>query len=242
MKMICMGIDISDNDVSCSDVLVDNINASLAEIVDDNIIFSRICNVTGDDITICSVINYDDSLEEVNARILDILKSNAWGFDDLNGIGCDCEHAGEGMSYAEIDLDENFYPDAVILSFDTYCGESFVADAALSAAKAACNMDAVGNIDCSVVDDIKQIPGVGYVSSSTDDPVVVVSVHDTNQVGVVAGAMIGAVLGNKNTYLVKNGSPTNVIPGSVIFTVCAIMNCNIIDLSIPFSYRMRILE
>ena len=54
--------------------------------------------------------------------------------------------------------------------------------------------------------------------------------------------MIGAALGNKNTYLVKRGTPCNVIPGSVIFSATAFMNGNIIDLSIPFENKTRILR
>ena len=54
--------------------------------------------------------------------------------------------------------------------------------------------------------------------------------------------MIGAILGNKNTYLVKRHTPINVIPGSVIFSVTAIMNGNIIDLSESFMYRSRIIN
>lgn len=70
---------------------------------------------------------------------------------------------------------------------------------------------------CDKVGGQKKIPGVGYVSSETDDPIVVASVEDIESVGVIAGAMIGAACGNKNTYLVERGTPCNIIPGSVIF-------------------------
>ena len=90
--------------------------------------------------------------------------------------------------------------------------------------------------------EVKKIPGVGFVSSETDDPVVVATVENIESVGVIAGAMIGAALGNKNTYLVKRGTPCNVIPGSVIFSATAFMNGNIIDLSIPFENKTRILR
>ena len=92
------------------------------------------------------------------------------------------------------------------------------------------------------IKEIMEIPGVGYVSNDTDDPVIVASVFNYEEVGVVAGAMIGAILGNKNTYLVKRGTPANVIPGSVIFTVTALMNGNPIDISEAFTYRTRLLK
>ena len=89
---------------------------------------------------------------------------------------------------------------------------------------------------------VKKIPGVGYVSDKTDDPVVAATLEDLESVGVVAGAMIGAALGNKNVYLVKRGAPSYVIPGSVIFSVTAYMNGNMMDLAVPFEERTRILR
>lgn len=240
--MICMGLDISDNDISCSEDIVYNVDESLSEIIDDNVIFSRISNITGDDITVTTIIRDDSSTDAVNRRIYDILYDNALGFDDLNGVNNSRDEAGEGISYAEIELNEKFYPDAVVIAFDTYCGEAFVSDVALKATKAIEGMDNVGSVSCSVVDDVKMIPGVGYVSENTDDPVIVASVENTGDVGVVAGAAIGAVLGYQNTYLVRRNTACNVIPGSVIFSVSAIMNCNIIDLSNAFIHRCRLLE
>lgn len=242
MKMICMGLDISDNDISCSNDIANDVDKSLSQLVDENVIFSRITNITGDDITVCTIINDDATLESTNKRIYDILYDNALGFDDLNGVSTSMDNAGEGISYAEIELNEKFYPDAVVISFDTYCGESFVSDVALKATKAIEGMDNVGRVSCSVVDDVKKIPGVGYVSRNTDDPVIVASVENTSDVGVVAGAAIGAILGYQNTYLVRRNTACNVIPGSVIFSVSAIMNCNIIDLSHAFIHRCRLLD
>ena len=217
MKMLCHGIDISDNDVSCSDSLIQNVENSLYKIKEAGASQALLSNVTGDDIVITAIVEDDNLVEIVNKSIFDVLKENALGFDDLNGVGLKREDAGEGISYVELDLNPNFYPDAVILSFDTYCGEY-------------------------LVDGIKQIPGVGYVSNQTDDPVIVANVTNVEQIGVVAGAMIGAVLGNKNTYLVKRHTPINVIPGSVIFSATAIMNGNLIDLAEYFSFRSQILS
>ncbi len=242
MKMVSFGVDISDNDVSCSDDLIKSIEDNLYKIKEAGAVFARLSNITGDDIVIVAVIDDEDSLEKVNKTIFEVLKDNALGFDDLNGVGKTPEEAGEGISYASINLDPNYYPDAIIVAFDTYCGESFVDKVAKSALKAAVGMDYVNDTSYSVVDDVQYIPGVGYVSSQTDDPVVMVAVENVEEIGVVAGAMTGAILGNKNTYLVKRNTPTNVIPGSVIFSITAILNGNVMDLAEPLSYRMKILE
>ncbi|RAP53446.1 MAG: hypothetical protein BZ138_00955 [Methanosphaera sp. rholeuAM270] len=242
MKMLCHGIDISDNDVSCSDLLISNVEDSLYRIRDAGATHAILSNVTGDDIVVTAVIEDDSLLENVNKAVYDCFKDNALGFDDLNGVGLKREDAGEGISYVELDLNPDFYPDAVVISFDTYCGEYFVGDVACSAVDAAKGMKDVYDVKSSVIKGVSAIPGVGFVSSQTDDPVVVASVNNVEQIGVVAGAMIGAILGNKNTYLVKRGTPINVIPGSVIFSVTAIMNGNPIDLSENFAFRSRIME
>ena len=104
------------------------------------------------------------------------------------------------------------------------------------------NMDDVTDVSDLIVEKSRKIPGVGYVSPETDDPVIVATIEDIESVGVVAGAMIGAVFGNKNTYLVERGSPCNVLPGSVIFSATAFMNGNVIDLAIPFKNKSRILK
>lgn len=54
--------------------------------------------------------------------------------------------------------------------------------------------------------------------------------------------MIGAAIGNENVYLVKRASPSYVIPGSVIFTITAFMNGNVIDLAVPFEHRFKLLK
>lgn len=242
MKMLCHGIDISDNDVSCSDSLIRSVENSLDKIRDAGAAHALLSNVTGDDIVITAVIEDDSLLETVNQAIFDCFRENALGFDDLNGVSLRREDAGEGISYVEIDLNPKFYPDAVVISFDTYCGEYFVENVADSAVRAAKGMKDVYDVKSSVVKSVNHIPGVGFVSSETDDPVVVANVTDVEQVGVVAGAMIGAILGNKNTYLVKRHTPINVMPGSVIFSVSAIMNGNVIDLAESFMFRSRIMN
>lgn len=242
MKMLCHGIDISDNDVGCSDELIRNVEESLHRIRDAGASHALLSNITGDDIVITAVVEDDALVEMVNKSIFDVLKDNALGFDDLNGVGQKREDAGEGISYVELDLNPKFYPDAIVIGFDTYCGEYFVDDVAASAVDAARGMNDVYDVTSSTMEGIKHIPGVGYVSNQTDDPVVVANVTNVEQIGVVAGAMIGSILGNKNTYLVKRHTPINVIPGSVIFTATAIMNGNLIDLAEYFAFRSQILK
>jgi len=72
--------------------------------------------------------------------------------------------------------------------------------------------------------------------------VVAATIEDIESMGIVAGAMMGAALGNKNVYLVERGSPSYVIPGSVIMSITAYMNGNVMDLAVPLSERMRILK
>ncbi len=242
MKMVCLSADISDNDIYCNEDLIENVKKELYKVRDVGASICEITNITGDDMAITAVIPNDNNLEKVNKSIFNILKNNAKGFEDINGVSETIEEAGEGISYAEIDLDPKFCPDAIIIEFDTYCGEPFVGKVAKSAIEAAKGMEFLGDIDGGSVKDVLKIPGVGYVSNKTDDPVILASVYNVEHVGIIAGAMIGAILGNKNTYLVKRNTPANVIPGSVIFSVTAFMNGNIIDLSSPFSYRTKILE
>lgn len=241
MKITSIGADISKNDVYCSNSLVKNIEADLYKLSSSGAISAGLTNVTGDDVVVSAFVE-DNQLENVNACIVNILKDNAENLGDLKGISQDPQEAGEGISYAEAKIRQDRFPDAIILGFDTYGGESFVGDAANSAIKAANGMDNVTDVSELIVNESRKIPGVGYVSPETDDPVVVATIEDIESVGVVAGAMIGAVLGNKNTYLVNRGAPCNVLPGSVIFSATAFMNGNIIDLSIPFQNKTRILK
>jgi hypothetical protein len=173
---------------------------------------------------------------------VDILKENSEDIGDVGGISSTAEGAGEGISYAEANIRQDRFPDALIMAFDTYGGESFVGDVANSAIKAARGMDGVTDISTEILPGVKKIPGVGYVSDQTDDPVVVATLEDLESVGVVAGAMLGAALGNKNVYLVKRGAPSYIIPGSVIVSLTAFMNGNMMDLAVPFEERTRILN
>ena len=241
MKITAIGADISKNDVSCSVTLVENIEKNLYKLKELGARDAALTNVTGDDVVVSAFLE-DDLLEMVNEDIVNILKECAENLGDLSGISTSPNNAGEGISYAEAKIRQDRYPDAIVLGFDTYGGETFVGDVANSVIAAAKGMKNVTDVSDIIENKTKRIPGVGYVSSQTDDPVVVATVEDMESVGIVAGAMIGAALGNKNTYLVKRGTTCNVLPGSVIFSATAFMNGNVIDLSIPFENKTRILR
>ncbi|MGC9516893.1 MAG: hypothetical protein ACP5C3_04250 [Methanomicrobiales archaeon] len=241
MKITSIGADISINDVSCSPNLIRNIENDIPQLMKKGAYSAALTNITGDDLVISAFVD-DDNLEVVNKGIMDILEKNAEDMGDISGVSVEPENAGEGISYVEAKINQDFFPDAIIIAFDTYGGESFVNKVAESAIQAASSMDNVTDVQGSVVKGIKKIPGIGYVSDMTDDPVVVATVENIESVGVVAGAMVGASLGNKNVYLVKRGSPSHIIPGSVIMSVSAYMNGNVIDLAVPIEQRNRILN
>ncbi|WP_370005579.1 hypothetical protein [Methanothermobacter sp. KEPCO 2] len=240
MRITSIGADISDNDTSCSRELINALEASIPGLLDAGAESAALTNITGDDVVISAFVE-DDMLEDVNRAIVEILRDSSESLGDLKGISDEPDGAGEGISYAEALVRQDRYPDAVILAFDTYGGEEFVADVANSAIQAAGGMDGVTDVSQEIKPGVRRIPGVGYVSDKTDDPVVVATIEDMESVGVVAGAMLGAALGHKNVYLVKRGSPSHVIPGSVIVSATAFLNGNLIDLSVPFEERTRIL-
>ena len=241
MKITAIGADISQNDVSCSSKLVETIENNLYKIKNLGARNVALTNITGDDVVIGAFVD-DDLLEPINEGIVNVLKESAENLGDLSGISKNPEDAGEGISYAEAKFRQDRYPDAIVLGFDTYGGEPFVADVANSSIDAAKGMKNLTDVSDYIESKTRKIPGVGYVSSETDDPVVVATVEDIESVGVIASAMIGAALGNKNVYLVKRGTTCNVLPGSVIFSATAFMNGNIIDLAVPFENKTRILK
>ncbi len=219
--------------------MIKKIELDVPQLIDAGAHKAALTNVTGDDVVISAFVP-DDKLEAVNRAIVEILSTNAEDIGDLAGIADTPESAGEGISYAEAKIRQDRYPDAVILAFDTYGGEPFVKTVVKSSIDAAKGMDNVTDIGGGNHGTVK-IPGVGFVSDETDDPVVVATIEDIESIGIVAGAMVGAALGNKNVYLVKRGTPSYVIPGSVIVSVSAYMNGNVMDLSVPLAQRMKIL-
>lgn len=241
MKITAIGADISKNDVSCSSKLVESIENNLQIVKDLGARDVALTNVTGDDVVVSAFVE-DHLLEKVNEGLVNVLKMSAENLGDLSGISDNPEKAGEGISYAEASIRPDRYPDAIILGFDTYGGEPFVADVANSTIEAAKGMKNCTDVSDYIKPKTRKIPGVGYVSPETDDPVVVATIENIESVGVIAGAMIGTALGNKNVYLVKRGTTCNVLPGSVIFSATAYMNGNVIDLAVPFENKTRILR
>lgn len=239
MKLTAIGADISINDVSCSRSLIRNIENDICSLVDMGAYKAALTNITGDDVVISAFVE-DNDLESVNCAIMEILKKNAESIGDIAGVSDNPRDAGEGISYGEAKVRQDRYPDAVIVAFDTYGGEEIVGKVADAAIKAAKCMDDVNDIGGGAVDGTLKIPGIGYVSNQTDDPVVVATIDNIESVGVVAGAMAGAALGNQHVHLVKRGTPSYVIPRGVIMSITAFMNGNVMDLAIPLSERMRI--
>jgi len=239
LKLTAIGADISINDVSCSCSLINNIETDIPELLDVGAHSAALTNITGDDVVISAFVE-DDKLESVNSKIIEILRKNAEHPGDIDGISDNPEDAGEGISYAEAKIRQDRYPDAVIIAFDTYGGEEIVGQVADSVMKAAKGMDNVNDIGGGGVNGTLKIPGVGYVSNQTDDPVVVATIDDIESVGTVAGAMVGAAIGNQHVHLVRRGSPSYVIPRGIIMTVTAFMNGNVMDLALPLGERMRI--
>ena len=239
LKLTSIGADVSGNDVSCSQNMIQNIENDIHKLLDIGAHKAALTNITGDDIVISAFVP-DDKLETINHAIVEILTENAEDLGDIGGISKTPEGAGEGISYAEAKINQDRYPDAVILAFDTYGGEPFVKTVVKSSIDAATGMDNVTDIGGGNFGIVK-IPGVGYVSEETDDPVIAATIEDIESVGIVAGAMVGAALGNKNVYLVRRGTPSYVIPGSVILSVSAYMNGNVMDLAVPLAQRMKIL-
>lgn len=239
MKITAIGADISINDVSCSKSLICSIEKDIPTLIDKGAYKAALTNVTGDDLVISAFVE-DNMLESVNSGIIEILKKNAENLGDIAGISDTPQEAGEGISYAEAKIRQDRYPDAVIIAFDTYGGEEIVGKVADAAIKAAKGMDDVNDIGGGAVDGTLKIPGVGYVSNLTDDPVVVATIDNIDSVGIVAGAMAGAALGNQHVHLVRGGTPSYLIPRGVIMSVTAFMNGNVMDLALPLSERMRV--
>lgn len=241
MKAVAIGADISINDVNCSKQLIYNLEKDVSTLMDIGAEKAALTNITGDDVVITAFVE-DNLVKKVNREIVKILIENAEDIGDIAGISSDPKKAGEGISYAEAKARKDRYHDAIIVSFDTYGGESIVNKVANSVISAAEGMEGVTDVSQKINSNVKNIPGVGYVSGNTDDPVVVATIEDMKNIGTVAGAMIGAAIGNENVYLVKRASPSYVIPGSVIFTITAFMNGNVIDLAVPFEHRFKVLK
>ena len=127
MKITAIGADISKNDVSCSVTLVENIEKNLYKLKELGARDAALTNVTGDDVVVSAFLE-DDLLEMVNEGIVNILKECAENLGDLSGISTSPNNAGEGISYAEAKIRQDRYPDAIVLGFDTYGGETFVGD------------------------------------------------------------------------------------------------------------------
>ena len=76
MKVVAIGADISSNDVSVSDSLVENIEKNIPQLLGLGAKKAALTNITGDDIVITAFVE-DELLETVNAGIVEILRKTA---------------------------------------------------------------------------------------------------------------------------------------------------------------------
>jgi len=233
--IVSIGVDISDNDVKTNPKVNELVNKEVKERLSKLGIKACISNITGDDIVITSFVP-EHLIEKNNKIIFEILNKYAEGFDDLNGISKDKDKAGEGLSYAIAEAISD-YGDAIIIAFDTYGGEKFVDDMALFVKEIG---EKFGyDVGCSVSNEAVKIPGIGYTGAESDDPVVVITVKELDDIKKLSGLIYGGLLSFDNLYFVKNGDEVNILPPGVIYTMTAFLNGNIIDLYKGIKKRVK---
>lgn len=86
------------------------------------------------------------------------------------------------------------------------------------------------DVGCSVSNEPIEIPGIGYTGAESDDPVVVITVEELDDIPKLAGLIYGGLLSFDKLYFVKNGDEVNILPPGVIYTMTAFLNGNVIDL------------
>ena len=85
MKVVAIGADISSNDVSVSESLVENIEKDIPKLLELGARKAALTNITGDDVVITAFVE-DELLETVNAGIVEILRNNAEDLGDVRGL------------------------------------------------------------------------------------------------------------------------------------------------------------
>ncbi|HIP84363.1 MAG TPA: hypothetical protein EYH15_02605 [Methanothermococcus okinawensis] len=223
--ILSIGVDISSTDVEVDPDITEKISRELPLILPKGV-KAAISNITGDDIVITSF-TPERLIEDVNRAVLHLLKKHAKGFEDLEGVSKNPEEAREGVSYA-VARAGSPYGDSVILSFDTYGGEDVVDEIALFVGDIGRKYGY--DVGVSVSEEPKEIPGIGYTGRETDDPVVVVTFEDLKDLPKLSGLIFGGLLSFENLYFVRNGSPVEIVPPGVIYTMSAFLNGNVIDL------------
>jgi len=225
MYITSIGIDISSTDVDVDPIITEKISRELPLILPKGV-KSAISNITGDDIVITSF-TPENLIEDVNRSVINLLKKHAKGFEDLNGISDNPEEAKEGISYAVAKAGSP-YGDSIVVSFDTYGGEDVVNEMALFVEDIGRNYGF--DVGVSVSETSKEIPGVGYTGKETDDPVVIITFENLQDLPKLAGLIFGGLLSFENLHFVRSGSPVEILPPGVIYTMSAFLNGNVIDL------------
>ena len=85
MKVVAIGADISSNDVSVSESLVENIEKDIPKLLELGARKAALTNITGDDVVITAFVE-DELLETVNAGIVEILRNNAEDLGDVKTL------------------------------------------------------------------------------------------------------------------------------------------------------------
>ncbi|MGB9201761.1 MAG: hypothetical protein WCB89_09820, partial [Methanobacterium sp.] len=97
MKLTSIGADVSNNDVSCSQSMINNIEKAIPKLLDIGANKAALTNITGDDLVISAFVP-DNKLETINKAIVEILRENAEDIGDIAGISETPDGAGEGIS------------------------------------------------------------------------------------------------------------------------------------------------
>ena len=226
LRAVAISADVSEDDVRVPDPLRRRIERDLRELrarYREGVLHLVLGPLCGDDLAVVYVAERD-VVEELNAAVVELL--GRYGGGDVMGISEEPETAGEGPSYAEAKCPESEYQDLIVALFDTYAAENRVDEVAEVCRRAIENL--CYDVGGGPIREPTEIPGVGYVGPDTDDPVLLATTDHLSQVGPTAGALIGAGQG-AGARPVPRGTPAEVLPGTVIFSVTMILNGNVID-------------
>ncbi len=223
LRAVSFSADISDSDVRVPRPLLKRVARDLKHVENEfeGVLYARLGPVCGDDLSVVYVVE-EDHLEDVNSAVFDIFRR--YGGEDVAGVSDDPENAGEGPSYAEARCPESEYQDLVVALFDTYAGENRVQEIAELCDAA---LDPLC-YDHDVSGPGKHIPGVGYVGEDTDDPTVIATTSSLDQVGPCVGCLVGVGKG-AGAVPVRRCSRADVLPGTVMVSVVAVLNGNVVD-------------
>ncbi|NPB02180.1 MAG: hypothetical protein GXO28_04640 [Methanopyri archaeon] len=223
LRAVSFSADISDSDVRVPRPLLKRVARDLKRVENEfeGVLYARLGPVCGDDLSAVYVVE-EDHLEDVNRAVFEIFRK--YGGEDVGGVSEDPEEAGEGPSYAEAGCPDSEYQDLVVALFDTYAGENRVQEIAELCDAA---LDPLC-YDHDVSGPGRRIPGVGYVGEGTDDPTLIATTSSLDQVGPCVGCLVGVGRG-AGALPVERCERADVLPGTVMLSVVAVLNGNVVD-------------